>query len=98
MRVAVVSSSDLLSKPWGAVHHFPGIVSEDAKRLVVAYKRAKEMHEQNPDEGNTALLAITIELAQKRVRAKPTGNYAERASVKADTELFVSSGIPVSEK
>lgn len=97
MRITVASSHDLLRKPWGAVHHFPGIVSDDANRLVVAYKTAKRVHEQTPDAGSAAMLEILTELAAKRVRSKPTGNYAERASVKADRELFESVGIPLSE-
>ncbi|PPS89477.1 hypothetical protein BZZ08_01623 [Streptomyces sp. MH60] len=88
----MVRAQDLAARSWGAVEHFPGVPSEEGRRLEAAYQRAKAVHDEAPDEGSAAILAILADVARKRSRSRPA-NYADRAAVLADRELFTRIGL-----
>ncbi|MEU9405606.1 hypothetical protein AB0E08_07865 [Streptomyces sp. NPDC048281] len=92
MRTATISASELGTRSWSSVEHIPGDPSEEGKRLVAAYQRAKAVHEDAPDDGSAAILAILGEAAAKRARSRPN-SLMERTRIKADHELFVRVGL-----
>lgn len=94
MRIAMVSSRDLLTKPWGAEYHLPGKVTDEAKRLVLAWNAAQAVHGRNPDKGSAVLLEIISELASKQAKVRKE-NPSLRADRLADRELFERTGIPL---
>lgn len=100
MKTVVVSSGQLADGPWSAERFVPGEVSEEARRLVLAWdlvQRLKAEHEADGSELEWAALTDPlVEAAEKRSRkgkSRYWTNWAERAAVEADIALFREHGI-----
>lgn len=97
MRTKVVSSAELFTKPWGAVHHFPAEPTPDGRRLVAAFELISKMRQAHPDEADpknwSDTESVFRELAERRARQFRTGTVEQRAKRDADVRLFREAGL-----
>jgi hypothetical protein len=95
LRLAIISSADLLRRPWGAAHHFPGQVTPAAQRLVLAHQALTNLRAGTaiPTDEECALLLDMVEEWAKYHLKRPRMSLADRANRTADTEHLINHGV-----
>lgn len=97
MKIALVSSTALLTTPWGSLHHMPiPAPSELAQDLVRSYRligRLQQVHqtEGSAEEWQSARRIITDAAA---ARARTSSSYIEKIrQLAADKRYLIDNGL-----
>ncbi|MFC4506679.1 MULTISPECIES: hypothetical protein [Streptomyces] len=97
MKIAVVSSTALLTTPWGSLHHMPLPAPSDlAQDLVRSYRligRLQQAHqaEGSAEEWQSVMRTITDAAA---ARARTSSSYIEKTrQVAADKTYLIDNGL-----
>lgn len=97
MKIAVVSSTALLTTPWGSLHHMPRPAPSDlAQDLVRSYRLIGRLQQAHQAEGSAeewqSVMRIITDAAA--ARARTSSSYIEKIrQVAADKTYLIDNGL-----
>jgi hypothetical protein len=95
LRIAIVSSRDLIGRPWSPAHHIPADPTDRARALVAAYQYLAA--HPSDEVGWQAAMRLVLEQVARRRAYRPAATCAATAPHHVDCALFDQAAIPGSD-